>query len=417
MKVLILSQYYPPEGLHIPATVARGLADRGHDVRVVTGYPNYPEGRIYDGYSQKLRSHESDGGVEVMRVPLWIDHSQSAFKRILNYTTFALSAATTRSFARGADVIYVYATQMTPSLGPWLWRMTGGAPYVLHVQDLWPDSITGSSLVRKGFAAKVIESLLNPWLVSLYRRSAAVIGIAPTMVKTLVERGSASDRTHLVYNWAVESAAEEPKGLLKGADPGRGTTRVIYGGNVGDMQDLVTAVEAVHAARDSGVHLTIVGDGVALPQVRAAAERLGATNIEFQGRVPREQMADLYERSDYALVTLRDLPVFRGTIPSKLQASLAHALPVITTVQGDVRTFVEDQELGFTADAESVTSLESALRQAARTGADDQKGMARRAWGAYVSRFSRESGVTAVEGILQSVVASKDTEGMMDAGA
>lgn len=405
MRVLIVSQYYPPEGLHIPETIAQGLVELGYDVRVVTGYPNYPEGKIYEGYAQRWRSRERDGEVDVLRVPLWIDHSQSAVKRILNYTTFALSSATTRGFARGADVVYVYATQMTPSLGPWIWRMTGGAPYVLHVQDLWPDSITGSSLVQKGPATKMIESLLNPWLVSLYRHAAAVIGIAPTMVNMLVARGADPSRTHLVYNWAVEGAAEEPLSFRRAPNLERAaTTRIIYGGNVGDMQDLETAVEAVHAARDSGVRLTVVGDGVALPRVLAVAERLGATNIEFKGRVPREQMADLYSRSDYALVTLKDLPAFRGTIPSKLQASLAHGLPVITTVQGDVRTLTEQLAIGFTADTGSVASLETAIRQAATAGPVERQRMAHSAWDAYVSRFSRESGVSAVEVILQDVV-------------
>src|SRR5690606_15800752 len=111
-------------------------------------------------------------------------------------------SSTARRLTSGVDVVYVYATQMTAGFGPWLWRKTGGPPYVLHVQDLWPDSVIGSSLVESGAKGRLIAGALRPWLRSAYRGATATIGIAPTMVKTLTERGVPRDRAHLVYNWA-----------------------------------------------------------------------------------------------------------------------------------------------------------------------------------------------------------------------
>lgn len=397
MRILILSQYYPPENTLISPAIARYLAQEGHQVRVLTGYPNYPEGRLFDGFEQHWRWHERDAAVDVLRVPLYVDHSQRAVRRSLNYLSFGASAATARGFARGADVVYIYATQMTPALGPWLWRLTGGAPYVLHVQDLWPDSITGSSLVQGGGAIRVVNSLLNPWLRSTYRQAAAVIGIAPTMVGALIERGVSKERVHLVYNWAKEDGI----GHGSSASGSDDKTNVIYAGNVGDMQDLETAVHAAWLARDAKVALTVVGNGVALPRVRALVDQLGATNVSFQGRVSRDQMGAIYSRSDYALVTLKDLPAFRGTIPSKFQASLFHGLPVITTVQGDVRSLVEEMAIGHTADAESVPSLERAFRAAAAEAGDARSAMASRARLAYTNRFSQAAGIAAIESILE----------------
>jgi colanic acid biosynthesis glycosyl transferase WcaI len=406
MKILIVSQYYAPENVAIPSTLARSLAAKGHRVSVLTGYPNYPEGRLFDGYRQRWRAREADGTVDVLRVPLWIDHSQGAVRRILNYASFGLSAATAFAFGRDADVIYVYATQMTPALAPWLWRVFGGAPYVLHVQDLWPDSIAGSSLVS-GRAARTVNAALTPWLSSVYRRAAAVIGIAPTMVQTLIERGVDPRRAHLVYNWADEQplagAATEP--------PRQRGASILYGGNVGDMQDLETAVRAAHQARDAGVTLTIVGDGVALPRVRAVAEQLGSTNVTFLGRVPPEQMGAYHRSADYALVTLKDLPAFKGTIPSKLQTALSHGRPVITTVQGDVRTLVDELGVGFTADAEDAEALESAFRRAAALAGPARTDMAERARSAYSGRFSLEAGIAAVEQVLQGASRSRAPQG------
>lgn len=398
MRVLIVSQYYTPETAVIPADIAHSLASHGHQVRVLTGHPNYPQGRLFEGYHQRWRTRESDGLVDLLRVPLWIDHSQSASRRTLNYVSFGLSASTAFDFARGADVVYVYATQMTPALAPWLWRVIGGAPYVLHVQDLWPESITGSSLVGGGRAGRIVDSVLTPWLSSVYRHAAAVIGIAPTMVKTLVERGVEPIKAHLVYNWG-DAQPLAPSGS---ADlPARpNVTNILYGGNVGDMQDLETAVHAAHRSHDAGVHLTIVGDGVALPRVRAVAEQLGATNVTFHGRVPREGFGSYYRAADYMLVSLKDLPVFRGTIPSKFQAALSNGKPVISTVPGDVRTCIDEFSIGFNAEAGVAESLELAFRRAAALGVEARKDMAERARNVYQSQFSLELGAAAIEHIL-----------------
>lgn len=396
MKVLVLSQYYPPENTLIAPTLARELANQGHRVRVLTGYPNYPEGRLFDGYSQQWRHREADGAVEVLRVPMWLDHSQSPVRRAVNYASFGLASATARSFAKGADVIYVYATQMTAAFGPWLWSLVGGTPYVLHVQDLWPDSITGSSLVGER-ASKAIDGLLAPWLSSVYQRASAVIGIAPTMVDVLVERGVDRKKTHLVYNWAREDSL--PSGV-RASGATRGRTRVLYAGNVGDLQALDVAVRAAHDARDSGVDLTILGDGVALPRVKALADELQAPNVSFSGRVPRARMSAYYDEADFALVSLRDLPAFRGTIPSKLQAALSHGVPVVSTVQGDVRRVVEEEAVGFTAEAEDVSSLAAAFR-AAGAESHSRAGMAARARDLYSRRFSQTAGITSISEILQ----------------
>ncbi|HZK04750.1 MAG TPA: glycosyltransferase family 4 protein [Actinomycetaceae bacterium] len=403
MRVLVVSQYYAPEDHAYAQTVAQGLAKRGNSVRVLTGYPNYPEGRLFEGYTQKLRSYEKDGAVNVLRVPLYVDHSQDALKRSLNYLSFAASSATARRFARGADVVYVYATQMTPAFGPWLGRLVVGRPYVLHVQDLWPDSITGSSLIPGRFKSRAVAAVLNPWMRSVYRHASATIGIAPTMVETLIERGAPRDRAHLVYNFGDE---ESPNGHKPRSARTNGGVRIVYAGNVGVMQDLEHAVQAAHRTKDAGVQLTIVGDGVALPDVRAHAARIGATNVHFRDPVPFAQIGEIYDDADYALVTLKDLPVFRGTIPSKFQDALSYGMPVISTVQGDLRGLVEELGVGFTADAENPASLAEAFRAAAAASDDERNQHLERSRTAYAENFSLKSGMDSIERILR--VAAKD---------
>lgn len=401
MRVLILSQYYPPESAFYAPSLARELIKRGHQVKVLTGYPNYPSGRLFDGFRMRWRSHELGlAGERVLRVPLYVDHSRSGVRRMLNYLSFGLSAATAKRWSAGADVIYVYATQMTPALAPWVWSFFGGPPFVLHVQDLWPDSITGSSLISKGWRSRLLDAALTGWLKSVYRRAGAIVGIAPTMVETLAERGVDPSRLHLVYNWTEEAGLDNPASDGKAV---KSHTRILFAGNLGDMQDLETVVRAAHDAADVGIQLRIVGDGVVLPRIRALVGELDAANIEFLGRVPREQMGDLYRTSDFALVSLKDLPVFRGTIPSKFQAAIAHGVPVITTVQGDLRELVERLRVGFTAEGEQEESLAATFRKAAATGDDGRAELVENARAAYSQNFSLNAGVQAFEAILKAL--------------
>ena len=401
MRVLILTQYFAPENTPIPTEIVNGLKVRGHQVRVLTSFPNYPEGRIFDGYRQRWRSRSEQAGVDILRVPMIIDHSQRAWMRMLNYISFALSTASARRFARGADVVYVYATQMTPALGPWFWRMTGGAPYVLHVQDLWPDSIIGSSLAGGSKSTQFIEATLNPWLRSVYRRASAVIGIAPTMVAILERRGVSPKRARLVYNWSGQVSAAPPQ--LRDAALNE-TTRLVYAGNVGDMQDLETVVRAAAATSDAGIRLTIVGDGVAKPRLLQIVEDLNAKNITFKDPIPVGKMAAVYETTDFGLVTLKELPAFKGTIPSKFQSLLAHGVPVLTTVQGDVRSICEKEQVGLTALPGSVSDMERMFREAASCTEEHRAQMAQAAWKLARNQFSLDTAMNAIETILQGVM-------------
>ena len=400
MKVLVLSQYYPPERATIVPTIAQGLANKGHEVRVLTGYPNYPEGKIFPGYKQKWRSKEQHDDVEVLRVPLWADHSTNPVRRILNYVSFALTSSTARGFAKDVDVIYVYATQMTPALGPWLWKLFRGAPYVLHVQDLWPDSILESSIVASSRAGRIIRIVLEPWLRSVYSGAAGVIGIAPTMVKTLVKRGSDENKTVAVYNWADDSAPD------KSSEKSSERTEILFAGNIGDMQDLETVVRAAKRIEELPIRITIVGDGVARDGVMTLAKQLGTTNVDFRGAVPRDEMPKIYSSADFSLVTLRDLEVFRGTIPSKFQASIAHGVPVITTVQGDLRRLVEEHKVGFTAEVEDAESLAQAMRSAHSMASENYSELQKRTRNVYLDHFSKRAGIDAVETVLTEAASS-----------
>lgn len=400
MKIAIVTQYYAPEAIRIPDTLARRLVSLGHEVRVITGYPNYPDGRLFKGYRQRWHHVEISGGVQVRRVPLYISHSYNPVARFANYFTFGWSAALVRNWVRSADVVYVYATQMTPAIGPSLWWTMFRTPYVLHIQDLWPESVTGSSMVNGGSAKQVIDALLRPWLRYLYQTASATIAIAPSMARMLVERGVPEDRVHTVLNW---SATEAVASSLDNHG-GKNHVSIVYAGNLGDHQDLDTVIAAANAVKEhSDVRITIVGSGVAERRLRALASSLDAYNVTFMGRVPSEEMGKIHAESDFQIVSLRDLRIFDGTIPSKLQASLFHGIPVITSVGGDVKNLVQSNGLGFACDPESVDQLARAFVQAAALDPHERALMGEAARKYYDQSMSIDSGVAEIESILRSV--------------
>ncbi|MBF4578668.1 glycosyltransferase family 4 protein [Frigoribacterium sp. VKM Ac-2530] len=403
LRILVVSQYFRPERVSIPVTLADELSRRGHEVEVVTGWPNYPEGKLFPYHRQRLRHTERQGNVTVHRVPLVISHSTSALGRMLNYASFAVSSSLRLRTGRRADVVYVYATQMTASIGPALWKRLFGTPYVLHVQDLWPESITGSGMVG-GRASSFISHALTPWLTSSYRRAGHVVAIAPSMLTMLRSRGAKPMASSVVFNWSPQDVmGERPEGKNQHDVERRGTT-FVYAGNLGELQDLSILIEAFSLCSDvPDVELIIAGAGVLEAELRDQVTRQAETRVSFTGRLDPIEMRELNARSDFQFVTLKGLEVFRGTIPSKLQNSLASGVPVITTVHGDVSDLVNAEGLGFTAPPSDAAELAAVIRRAASTTSAERTTMASRARRFYERHMSEAAGVSAIEQILGAV--------------
>jgi len=406
MRIAIVTQFYPPEPVPFPADVARGLAARGHDVRVITAFPNYPDGRLVPGYRQRPIGRERDGRVLVRRVPIVLSHSRSAVGRVLSYASFALSSLAAGRFVRGADVVYVYATPMTAAVGPAWWRRTRGTPFVLHVQDLWPESVTGSSLLTGRVAPRVVAAALVPWLRRTYRSAAASIAIGPGMSRLLIERGAPPERVFTVFNWssaddgAAAGAARARPGGTPAVRPG---LHVLYAGNLGDAQDLETVVRAAAAARDlDGFRVTLIGSGIARERIGDLARGLGATNVTLLDRVPHDQMRPVHLTADFELVPLRDLAIFRATIPSKLQESLALGIPVITTVGGDVADLVTREGLGFASAPGDPGRLAETFRIAHALPRSDRLAMGERALAFSSAAMSKGAALDSIERIVTS---------------
>lgn len=402
LRIVLVSQYFWPEPATIPLDLARALRGKGHMVRVVTAFPNYPEGAIYAGYHQRWRHVEWFEGFEIRRVPMFMDHSSSAIRRALSYLSFSVSSLAAGGWAREADVVYVYASQMTAAIAPSAWWRLRRIPFVLHVQDLWPGSITGSSLVSKKPTARVVEALLRPWLRGMYSRASRTIAIAPGMASSLVADGVPSDRIREVYNWADESHLGVETLPSEKRTTDENLVTFLYAGNVGDMQDLDTVLAAAELLVDRpGFRLRILGEGVAKVRLQRAVVERALTSVSIEDRVGAAAIALVMRDCDYQIISLKKLPIFLGTIPSKFQASLAHGMPVVTTAAGDVSNIVRSAGVGFVAPPENASALAEAFRRACDLGHTERAAMGRRAREYYLDHMSQKRGTAEIESALQ----------------
>ncbi|GAA4749391.1 glycosyltransferase family 4 protein [Nocardioides endophyticus] len=407
MRLGVLSQWFAPEpgGGAVPTVLANGLVDRGHDVQVVTGFPNYPTGRIYPGYRQGLHVRETlRPSLDVRRVPLYASHDQRAARRSLNYLSFAGSAA-----AIGArdlsdrDAMWVFNSPATVPLVARRVRRRYGVPYLLHIMDVWPDSVIESGMVDQGRAAARVGDALSALVRRGYDAASRIALTSPGQRDLLVSRGVPADLLEYCPVWADE-AIFSPRPADRSVLPEAARdARVVlmYAGALGHVQGLDAAVRAASEVRDTGLHFVVVGSGIADEGLRALARDLGATNVHFMGRRAPEEMGDLSSAADVHLVSLVDTPLMRVTMPSKLPSVLALARPVVLNGAGDAARVITESGAGIVAP--SPDALADVLRQVAACDRSELQ-----SWGAvgldyYRREFSLSRGVAHVESMLADI--------------
>ncbi|MBB1039788.1 MULTISPECIES: glycosyltransferase family 4 protein [unclassified Dietzia] len=401
----MLSHWFDPEGGAAagPGTIARALLRRGHEVDVLTGYPIYPAGRVFDGYRIRPYMREQISGVNVHRVPTYPSHDDNARRRMANYLSYAVTSAIAAPvLLRKADVVFVYSSPATVATAAGPLRALNGIPYVMQIQDLWPDTVTSSDFVNKS-TKYTMEKALHAYCNEIYRRAAHIAVISPGMVDLLVDRGVSQHKVSVVPNWAEESSFRPAARDYELART-LGVTRefnVMYAGNLGEMQNLDSLIDAaslLRARRDIG--FALVGDGVKRDQLTQRAEELGLDNVTFIPPQPFENMTDILALADAQLVTLKDLPLYRATMPSKIQANMAAGQAIIAAAAGDAAEVVRDASCGFTAPPNDPQALADAVAQMANLGPPAWVRFGESAYKYYQANFSEKTVGDSLEELL-----------------
>lgn len=403
MRILIFSQWFDPEPTFKGLVFARELVRHGFDVEVVTGFPNYPGGKVYPGYKIRWIQRERIDGVEVTRLPLYPNHDQSAFKRVLNYASFAASSLFYGLFiAKRADVMYAYHPPLTVGVAASLIRWVRGIPLVYDIQDMWPDTLRATGMLNNPSALGLVGRVCD-WV---YRCADQVVVLSPGFKRLLVERNVPERKIEVIYNWADESALSKPTGTLPANFPERDRFKIVFAGNMGKAQALDTVLQAAEIlqGRGSRVFFVMLGGGVEVNRLKERTNALALDNVVFLPAVPMAEVGAVLSAADTLLVHLRKDPLFEITIPSKTQAYMVVGKPLLMAVNGDAADLVKKSNSGLTAESENPVSLADAAQSLADMPTFELEAMGVRARQFYQEHLGLVVGASRFGDIFKSLV-------------
>jgi glycosyltransferase involved in cell wall biosynthesis len=408
MKVLIVTQYFWPENFRIN-DLAQGLLNRGHEVTVYTGKPNYPEGRFFPGYGFLGHGNETFGGVRVIRVPLVPRGDANGFRLALNYLSFAFFASLLAPFRvyGDFDVILVYEpSPVTVGLPALVLKALKGAPLLFWVQDLWPESLVAADAVRARWILAGIKRLVR----FIYRRCDRILVQSKAFVEAIVPYGIPRERILFFPNSAealyrpiaLEPDAPERAQLPPGF-------RVMYAGNIGAAQDFATLLGAADRLREeTAIQWIVLGDGRSKPWVESEITRRGLSrSVHLLGRHPVESMPRFFALADAMLVSLRRDPILAMTLPSRVQSYLACGRPIIAALDGEGARVIKEAGAEIVPGSGDPDALARAVLAVYRMPEPARQAMGERGRRYYEQHFEREMLLTRLEKWMEELTRSR----------
>jgi colanic acid biosynthesis glycosyl transferase WcaI len=376
LRILVLSQYFWPEVFRVNEIVSE-LTARGHEVTVLTGRPNYPDGEVFAAYREDPAAFSRYAGADVLRVPLR-PRGKGSLRLVLNYWSFVFWGTLLGPWllrGRRFDTIFVFETSpITSALPAIVLKKLKGAPLVLWVLDLWPDTLSAVGIVKSERALGWVGRLV----AFIYRHCDLILAQSRGFIPRIERWSRAPEKSRYFPQWAEADfdadkvAAAEVAPELEVHD---GFFKIMFAGNVGEAQDfpaVLGAAERLKHRRD--IRWLIVGDGRAADDVRRAIAARGLQETVFMlGRHPLARMPSFFKGADALLVSLKAEPIFAMTIPGKVQAYLAAGRPLLAMLDGEGARVIEQAQAGLIAPAGDAAALaEQALALAALPAAERQ---------------------------------------------
>lgn len=365
MKILILSQYYDPEPIPKPGELAAALRDRGHSVSVITGFPNYPKGVLYDGYRLRLVHRERSGPSYIIRAFEYPYHGPSVMKRLLNFCSFAVMAPLGSFFVERPDVMYVWHPPLTIGIAAWLIARIKRVPFVYDVQDIWPEIAVLSGLIKDGVMLRMMLRLEK----FVYRRADHILCVTEGARRNIISKGVSPDKVTVMQHWIDED-------MLRDVSPDiREDVRRQYGwtddfvavfaGNLGLVQGLDTIIRCAAELTDSDrIRIVFIGDGVDKHHLISMAQEAGiAHRVTFIDRQPMTNMPMFFAAADALLIHLRRSELSHLVIPTKTLAYLAAGKPIVIAMEGAAADLVLEAGAGVIVPPDDPPRLAAELRR------------------------------------------------------
>jgi len=409
-----------------PAARASELAHHwsqaGHDVSVLTGFPNHPTGVVPAEWRSQLRRliyNEKIGRVNVFRTWLWPLPNRKAHERMRNYASFCISAGLRGLTLPRPDVIIATSPQLLVAVSGWWLAFARQVPFVFEVRDLWPESLTAVGMGNE-------DSLLHHGLAAvarfLYERADRIVVVTPAFKEHLTQRWRLPEKKIAVVENGVETDLFAPQPqpanrALRQQLDAEGKFLVCYAGTMGMAHRLETLLDAASRlqAENPDVMFLLVGEGAEKERIKALAQDRGLGNVRFLDQQPRIKMPAFISASDVCLVLLKKTEVFKTVIPTKMLEFMSCARPVIVGVDGQARQIVEQAEAGIVIEPENAAELGQAINQLAANPAH-RAALGQRGREHIVRHFSRQQTAEKYIEILQSLLQQKHDGDAKSAG-
>ncbi|MGC5703645.1 glycosyltransferase family 4 protein [Pseudomonas sp. NFXW11] len=392
LKILVVSQYFWPENMRINNMV-EGFVAKGHEVTILTGQPNYPEGQVFPEYRKAPDIYSSYCGAKIYRVPM-LARGRRSLTLALNYLSFFSSASTIGAYKlrdREFDAIFVYAVSPIMAAIPALviGRLKK-SPVFLWVLDLWPETLDAVGVVKNRRVISLVGNLVS-WI---YNRADYLLLQSKSFeenIRNYCTKYIAPERIVYFPSWAEDDFSADviaPSDILKADDS---TFTIVFAGNLGDAQDFPTILQAVEALKpELALRWIIVGDGRASSWLHEQVAARGLDNVFLLGRHPLEKMPPLFAAADALLVSLKTNDVFEKTIPGKVQAYLASGKPILAMIEGEAARVIKDAGAGMTCHSGDPDGLADIVRSMAALSPAQHQSMGASGRSFYLENFSKD---------------------------
>lgn len=396
MRLLVVTQYFWPENFRINDLVSE-LVRRGHQVTVLTGVPNYPDGHVFPAFLSDPSRYASYEGASVQRVPM-LPRGKGGLRLLLNYLSFAISASTVGVWKlRGQkyDAIFAYEpSPVTVGLPAVALRFTKNAPLLFWVQDLWPETLQAVGAVKSALVLSAVGRLVS----FIYKRCDVILAQSKSFIPQIFKHAPAESRVLFFPNWSEKTFTSDEVNLAPELPSAPGCFSVMFAGNIGDAQDFPAILAAAESLKGHAIRWLIVGDGRMAPWVAEEIKKRGLHDkVLMLGRFPSERMPSFFQHADALLVSLKDEPIFAMTIPSKLQTYLSAGIPVLAMLNGEGSDVVRESGSGITCGAGDHEGLAKAVLQLSQATPEERLEMGRKGRELSQREFDRDTLISRLE--------------------
>ena len=363
MKILFITDNFPPE-VNAPAARTydhcKRWVDMGEDVTVITCATNFPQGKVYEGYKNRLYQSEMVDGIKVIRVWSYISANEGFLKRIIDYTSFSFMAFWAGLF-KPCDVVIATSPQFFTVFTGWALSKLKRRPWVFELRDLWPESIITVGAMSKKKAIEVFEKIEH----FMYRSADMIIPVTNAFKEHLVSRGIQENKIKVITNGVDPKKflpIEKNRKLLEKLNL-KDKFIIGYIGTHGMAHSLDFIINCLPEVTDPSIHFLFVGDGAAKKEVQQSAEQLQLANATFLPPVSKNDVSDYVGISDAVLVPLKKSDTFKSVIPSKIFESAAMQKPILLGVDGHAREILEEFDAGLYFEPENKDEFLKAVNE------------------------------------------------------